>query len=165
MDPSQWLEHAISLVFGGAGGIAAGLARLSSSLSALTSKQDALDKRQEVLERRIDALSVQSQATSQQLAEMQRQHERQIEDLKRQVTGQLELSHTMLHDKLDELHIDMGAMRSATIDQQTDLQRSLGSVEGTLKMIARNGCARACMNDRASIPDVFPSEPPTKNRR
>ena len=152
MDASQWLEHAVSLIFGGAGGIAAGLAKLTSSLSVINKRLETLDKRQDSVERRVDVLDAQKK-------EHKDQQERQMDELKKNVSAQLEMSHRLLMDKLDELRKDMGAMRSASVEQQIELQRSLGEVEGTVKQIARNGCARSC--DRGSSPDIFPSEPPT----
>jgi DNA repair exonuclease SbcCD ATPase subunit len=173
MDASQWIEHAISLIFGGAGGIAAGLARLNAAIKKINEQYDALDKRQDILERRLDVLVEQKRAQAKQLDEFKeqqfrqmeefhRQHDRQMEEIKRQVVAQGELSHSILLDKFDELRKEMGAMRSAAIEQQVELQRSLGAVEGTLKMIARNGCARAC---NPLPPDPFPSEPPTAKGR
>lgn len=163
MDASQWLEHAISVVFGGAGGIAAGLAKLTASLSSINKRQDALDKRQDTLERRLDVLSEQKKVQSKQLDDLKAQMDHQMDDLKKQLTAQAGLSHDLISDKMDELHKDMSLMRMHMTDQQADLQRSLGAVEGTLKMIARNGCARACSSG-PTTPD-FPSEPPTRGGR
>ncbi len=175
MEASQLVEHALSLIFGGAGGIAAGLAKLKATLSSIDKRQSSSEKRLETLERRVESLLAQrreqgrvledlKEAQSRLASDLHRQFDRQMEDLKKQVVAQNELSHSMVGDKIDELRVDMGAMRSTMLDQQSDLQRSLGSVEGTLKMISRNGCARACSSDRASIPDTFPSEPPTRGR-
>jgi len=140
MDVAQWFDHAVSLVLGGAGGVAASIARLAS----LTSR---LDKRITEVERRLDLLHAAAEERAGRIGE-----------LKEQLDG-----------RFDDVTKDVDDIRRKQADSTSEVQRSLGSIEGTLNMIARNGCARACItsipgHSRSSISDgAFPIvEPPTR---
>lgn len=149
METQQIVEHVISILLGGAGGIAAGVVRVASKLSAY--EQKIAD-----MERRLEQTTVKDN-----------ENVRQLELLKGQVD-----------EKLNELGKEIAELRRTSMEHQTEVQRSLGAIEGTLNMLARNGCSRACTvaapssslaarPSRSSISDAaFPvTEPPTRNRR
>jgi hypothetical protein len=133
MDSSMWVDHVVSILFGSAGGIAAGLSRISSALSSY-------DKRLTALEQKI---AVDSSGFENELRHIQ--------------------------DRLDKLCVEIEKQRTTLGDHQIEVQRVLGGIEGTLHMLSRNGCGRACSISpgRSSISDGnFPSvEMPTRNKR
>jgi hypothetical protein len=122
MDTPQIVEHLISVLLGGAGGVAAGIIRITSKLSAFEQKVADLEHRLEY------STTKDNEQT------------RQIEALKKQV-----------EDKLEILSRELADLRHTAMEHQAEMQRSLGSIEGTLNMLVCNGCARGCA---ATIPAV-----------
>jgi hypothetical protein len=142
MDTSQWVNYALSTVFGSAGGIAATVARFASSITATNKRVSLLEHSFEMLKLRYD------------------EQERQLGNIQRDID-----------DNVAVISKELADLRRMTGDNAADVQRSLGSIEGTLRMIARNGCARACMTSspgaRGSLSDSeFPIiESPTRSKR
>lgn len=137
MDASQWLEHAISIIFGGAGGMAAGIAKLSSSLTGINNRVSALERDVQIVKMH------------------EEQNERALQEFKAE-----------FNEKIDDLRKDLNEAMSAAGANQMEVQRSLGSIEGTLQQLVSNGCARLCNpsipNIRNSAPEFSPMEAPTK---
>lgn len=142
MDTSQWVEYGLSTVFGSAGGIIATVARFASSISAT-------NKRVAELEHGLELLKLRHEEQKRELMSIQ----------------------SDIDEKVTVISRELADIRRMTGDNAADVQRSLGSIEGTLRMIARNGCARACMTSspsaRGSLSDSeFPIvESPTRNKR
>src|SRR5512138_879248 len=130
MDFTQWAGYAISAVFGGAGGIATSLAKFSSSIRDLDKRMLELGHRISILETKLGDHAKAHEESS---------HERAVafEDIQKQVQALRET-------------IDDGKKSSA--DYEASVQRALGAIEGTLNMIARNGCARACSPNSGGTP-------------
>jgi hypothetical protein len=140
VDPSQWLSYVVSALFGGVGGIGAGIAKFKATMQGLEDRLTAVEKEQALQKER------------------DRERLSGFDEFKESINGRVDELKAAVNGRLKEIKNEVVTIRTDAATNQKEIERSLGSIEGTVNMIAKNGCAARCSPARHyPSGDAFPA--------